>query len=71
MRPYPKHSILQNPASPCPRELFGRLVAVPVRFATFRGRIGRGVVEIHRDLVVDMEALFRFMLSRRILDPRP
>ena len=63
----------QNPASQCPSELFAQLVVIPVRFAAFSGSgnkgvdslDGEGIIEVHRDLAADVEALFQFMLTRR------
>lgn len=66
--------IVQNPARPCPPEVFGQLVSIPVRFIVFlRGLekkfakkvTGQGVIEVHRDLATDVEALFQFMLAEQ------
>ncbi|MDE2173440.1 MAG: M15 family metallopeptidase [Patescibacteria group bacterium] len=65
MQPVINHRILQNPSNICPPEIFGRLAAIPVRFVTFAGGIGEGIVEIDRDLDPDVRAVFLFMLAER------
>ncbi len=74
MKSYSEYSIVQNPASICPPELFGQLVAIPIRFIAFpEGLIkgigdeieGGGIIEVRGDLIADMEELFRFMLAER------
>ncbi len=70
MRIYPGYSIEQNPAINCPPELFGQLIAIPVRFAAFwsgvRTRVrGKGIIEVHRDLADDVEELFQFILDEQ------
>jgi len=49
----------------CPRETFINLVTIPVRFVTFDGVIAQGVIEMHRDLIEDVEDLFRFMIAEQ------
>ena len=59
------YAIMQNPANPCPPEVFCQLVAIPVRFVTFAGIPASGVIEVHRDLAADVKDLFRLMLAER------
>ena len=65
MKSYSANSIVQNPASRCPQELFEQLVRVPVQFISFGAIKGGGIIEIHRDLASDVEELFQFMLAER------
>jgi len=68
MKTYSGHSIAQNPASPCPPEWSGQLVAIPVRFIRFYGGGRRrvtdtGIIEVHCDLAEDVEEFFEFMMA--------
>ncbi len=57
--------IVQNPAAPCPPEIFDRQVAVPVRFHTFGRRQSGGFVVIDRELENDIRELFDLILRIR------
>jgi hypothetical protein len=71
-------SIIQNPANICPREIFERLVLVPVRFWSFDGREDEGNIVINHDLASDVKELFDSMFREKfplasvvpISDPR-
>jgi peptidoglycan L-alanyl-D-glutamate endopeptidase CwlK len=55
----------QNPASPCPPEIFSRLVVVPVRFWSFRGQEESGEIVVDEALADDIIALFAMLLESR------
>jgi peptidoglycan L-alanyl-D-glutamate endopeptidase CwlK len=53
----------QNPANPCPPEIFSRLVRVPVRFRSFRGREESGIMVVDEALADDVAGLFAELLK--------
>jgi peptidoglycan L-alanyl-D-glutamate endopeptidase CwlK len=57
--------IVQNPASICPREIFERLVVIPVSFCSFGDGIGEGSVVIDRELADDIKELFERMFREK------
>ena len=57
--------IVQNPAAPCPPEIFDRQVAVPVRFFDFERRKKAGFVIVDRELEDDIRGLFDLILRIR------
>jgi hypothetical protein len=65
--------IKQNPASMCPPEVFNDLVGLRVPIWTLERGVGIGIIEIHRDVALDIEEFFEFMVTSRfpVMRARP
>ncbi len=55
----------QNPAAPCPPEVFERQVMVPVRFYTFGRRKSAGVIVVDRGVADEITELFDMIFAHR------
>ncbi len=60
-----KEALLQNPLSQAPEEVIAQLTVLPVSYWSFDQKIHEGQIVVHKELVQNIEEVFRIMLAQK------